>query len=96
VVEARLPDVDDGDVTPGMEAVVTLDAYPGEAFRGTVREIAPVAQEEEGTSTRRFFKTLIELGDLDPRFRERLIPGMSARVEVLAGPPREVAAGGGP
>jgi multidrug efflux pump subunit AcrA (membrane-fusion protein) len=84
VVEARLPDVDDGDVAPGMEAVVTLDAYPDETFRGTVREIAPVAQEEEGTSTRRFFKTLIELADLEPQFRERLIPGMSARVEVIA------------
>lgn len=84
VVEAHLPDVDDGDVAPGMEAVVTLDAYPGETFRGTVREIAPVAQEEEGTSTRRFFKTLIELADLDPAVRQRLIPGMSARVEVIA------------
>lgn len=87
VVEARLPDVDDGDVEPGMPAVVHLDAYPGEVFRGTVRTVAPVAQEESGGSTRRFFETIVELEGLDrldPAERERLIPGMSARVEVVA------------
>lgn len=85
VVEGRLPDVDDGEVAQGMPAVVVLDAYPGETFQGTVREIAPVAQEEEGTSTRRFFRTLIELEALDEATRARLIPGMSARIEVMPG-----------
>lgn len=95
VVEGQLPDVDDGEVTPGMPAVVVLDAYPDETFQGTVREIAPVAQEEEGTSTRRFFRTLIELDALDEATRARLIPGMSARIEVIPGeaPPGEAPAG---
>ncbi len=86
VVEARLPDVDDGDISPGMPAIVSLDAYPDETFRGTVREIAPVAQEEEGMSTRRFFRTLIERETLDEATRARLIPGRAARIEVIAGP----------
>lgn len=95
VVEARLPDVDDGDIAPGMPAIVTLDAYPDQTFRGTVREISPVAQEEEGLSTRRFFRTLVELEALDAAGRARLIPGMSARIEVVAGP-AAAAPGGAP
>lgn len=81
VVEARLPDVDDGSVAPGMTALTTLDAYPDRSFRGTVREVAPVAQDEGVGSLRRFFRTVVELDEIDA---ERMIPGMSARVEVIA------------
>ena len=81
VVEARLPDVDDGSVAPGMPARVVLDTHPGSAFEGTVREVAPVAQDQGQKSFRRFFKTVIDLAAPDP---ERMIPGMSARVEVVA------------
>lgn len=81
MVDARLPDVDDGAVAPGMPAEVVLDTYPGETFPGTVREVAPVAQDEQGGSLRRFFRTAVDLERTDP---ERMIPGMSARVEVIA------------
>lgn len=81
MVDARLPDVDDGAVAPGMPAEVVLDTYPGETFPGTVRDVAPVAQDEEGDSLRRFFRAAVDLGRTDP---ERMIPGMSARVEVIA------------
>lgn len=81
VVEARLPDVDDGAIAPGMPAVVTLDTFPERSFEGTVREVAPVAQEQGMESARRFFHTVIDLDEPDP---ERMIPGMSARVEVIA------------
>jgi len=81
VVEARLADVDDGSVEPGMPAVATLDAYPETRYPGTVREIAPVAQDEGQQSLRRFFRTVVELDDSDP---DRMIPGMSARIEVIA------------
>ncbi len=81
VVEARLPDVDDGSIAPGMPAVVTLDTFPERSFRGTVRDVAPVAQEQGMASARRFFHAVIDLEEPDP---ERMIPGMSARVEVIA------------
>lgn len=81
VVEARLPDVDDGTIAPGMPARVVLDTFPEASFRGTVREVAPVAQEEGMESSRRFFHTVVDLEEPDP---ERMIPGMSARVEVIA------------
>jgi hypothetical protein len=81
VVEARLPDVDDGTVAPGMPALVVLDTYPAASFEGTVREVAPVAQDQGQESFRRFFKTVVDLAEPDPA---RMIPGMSARVEVIA------------
>lgn len=79
MVEARLSDVDDGRIAPGLEAVCTLDAYPAERFPCRVGEIAPVAREESNNSLRRYFPVRLALGRIDPRMR----PGMSVRVEVL-------------
>lgn len=79
VVEARLSDVDDGRIAPGLEAVCALDAYPVERFPCRVDEIAPVAREESRSSLRRHFPVRLSLGRVDPRMR----PGMSVRVEVL-------------
>jgi len=79
-VSARLPDVDDGRVAPGMPARVVLDAYPGHVYPGTVSLVTPIAQEEGGESLRRFFRVQVTLDAGDP---ERMIPGMSARVEVV-------------
>lgn len=79
-VSARLPDLDDGRVAPGMPARVVLDAYPDRVYRGRVSLVTPIAQEEGGESLRRFFRVQVTLDESDP---ERMIPGMSARVEVV-------------
>ncbi|MDX2000552.1 MAG: efflux RND transporter periplasmic adaptor subunit [Thermoanaerobaculia bacterium] len=81
IVEARLADVDDGAVAPGMPAEVKLDAYPGRTFQGRVRDVTGIAQELEPETTRRFFKMIVEIDEVDT---ERMIPGMSARVEVIS------------
>ncbi len=81
VVTAHLPDVDDGEIAAGMPARVTLDAYPDETFAAAVDDIAPVAQAEDPSSLRRDFRVRLRLGRVEP---DRMIPGMSARVEVLA------------
>ena len=109
-VQAALPDVDDGRIRRGLEALCTLDAYPGETFRGRVVDISAVAQETMRRPLLRFFTVDIRLERLDP---ERMRPGMSVRVEVLqpevrnvllapragldlgANPPRALLAGGG-
>jgi HlyD family secretion protein len=78
-VEARLSDVDDGKVTPGMVVTCTLDAYPERQFRGVVRELSPVAQESGWRSEQRHFLAHIDLDEAD---REIMQPGMSVRVEV--------------
>ena len=80
-VEAHLPDVDDGAIAPEMLARVILDAYPDETFPAEVEDVAPVAQAEGPSSLRRHFRVRVHLDRTQP---DRMIPGMSARVEVVA------------
>ncbi len=77
MVSARLSDVDDGLITPGRPVAVTLDAFPGIDFAGTVREIDPIASEHGAGSSRRFFRVEIDLERVD---LERMRPGMSVKV----------------
>lgn len=79
MVDARLSDVDDGTVTPGMEARCTLDAYPERTFPCTVRSISPVAQESGWRSMQRHFRVGLDLDEVDS---EIMRPGMSVKVQV--------------
>jgi len=83
MVEAELPDVDDGEVAPGMAARCTLDAHPDLVFPGRVTEVSPIARRDEGRGLRRHFRVRIGLDGGDP---ERMRPGMSVKVEVLGEP----------
>jgi multidrug resistance efflux pump len=78
-VDARLSDVDDGLIAPGMAARCTLDAFPDLELAGTVSQISPVAQEVSRRSLRRAFAVDVLLDGSDP---DRLRPGMSVKVEV--------------
>jgi hypothetical protein len=82
-VEATVSDVDDGRVAAGAHATCTLDAWPDQPLSGTVREVAPVAQEVGQKSLRRAFKVVVALDRTDP---ERMRPGMSVKVEVRGTP----------
>jgi HlyD family secretion protein len=67
-------------VKVGDKARITIDAYPGRKFAGTVKEIASAARttgqntQEEVTN----FQVKIRIGDKDVRLR----PGMSASVDI--------------
>lgn len=75
-VDADLDEADIGRVTLGMRAEVTLDAFLGERFAGTVTEIAPaVTQDLRGNRAIAVRSSL----PLDRRFRV----GMSADVDVV-------------
>ncbi|MFN7941013.1 MAG: HlyD family efflux transporter periplasmic adaptor subunit [Thermoanaerobaculia bacterium] len=82
-VQAALYDVDDGEIHAGDEARCLADAYPEEIFPCHVREVAAVAREISGMSTRRVFRVLVSFDDRE-RARARLRPGMSMRAEVIA------------
>jgi HlyD family secretion protein len=58
-------------ITPGLEARVEVDAYPGEAFTGRVAHVAPVLDPATRTAQ-------IEVDIRNPTFR--LKPGMYAKV----------------
>jgi hypothetical protein len=86
-VDATLSDVDDGRVRPGMTALCTLDAYPGESFTARVVEVSAVAREAARSSLLRSFKVLLGLDRVDTA---RMRPGMSVKVEVLGPEARDV------
>ena len=65
----------------GQEVDVMVDAYPGTTFKGKIHIIdARVAAESRSVLVRAIFANA----------DKRLLPGMFANVEVLAGTPREV------
>ena len=78
-VDAWLPDVDDGEIAPGMPAVCTLDAYPDRHIPGRVVSITPVAQVVGPRSERRAFRVRVDLAEADAGIMR---PGMSVKVEV--------------
>lgn len=79
-VLARLADVDDGRIAPGMAATCTLDAYPREALPCRIEEISALAGEAaKGARLRRAFAVRVSLKGADPK---RMLPGMSVRVEA--------------
>jgi len=86
-VEAKLSDVDDGRIAPGLPAVCVLDAYPERTYPGRIAEITPVAQEAAGRSLRRAYNVRVTLAAPDV---ERMRPGMSVKVEVRPAPREDV------
>ncbi len=79
IIEAFLPDVDDGRLKVGAPVRLTLDAFPAESFAGQVRELAQIARQEPGESLRYFFRLVIDPERVDV---ERMRPGMSVKVEA--------------
>lgn len=79
-VEAKLSDVDDGRIAPGLSVNCVLDAYPERIYTGRIAEITPVAQEAAGRSLRRAYNVRVTLAAPDV---ERMRPGMSVKVEAL-------------
>lgn len=91
-VRARLSDVDDGRVKPGMRVMTYLDAYPELGFPGAVRSVSPIAREMWEQSLRRSFAVTVSLDQADAA---RMLPGMSVRVEALGEAPAPRTAEGG-
>lgn len=76
-VQARalVDEVDIGRIAPGQPAAVTVEAYPGRTFRGTVTKIEPQAVVEQNVT---MFPVLVRLEN-----PERLLKtGMNAEVSV--------------
>lgn len=82
-VDFPMPEQDIGKLQVGQKIELTVDAFPGEVFVGTVASLdARVSQET---------RTLLVRGTL-PNPSRKLLPGMFANVAVLAGAPRTVVA----
>ncbi|MCB1056036.1 MAG: hypothetical protein KDD11_11080 [Acidobacteria bacterium] len=86
LVEARLSDVDDGRLVPGMAARVVPDAFPDLELGATVRSVEGVAQGGGKGGAGRAFKVVLELRPEDLAAGGSgagvLRPGMSVRAAV--------------
>jgi HlyD family secretion protein len=76
---------DIGKVKVGQVASVTVDAYPGRTFRGTVEKIMPRATVQQSVT---MFPVLIRLDNQDGA----LMPGMNTDVSVLVDERQDVVA----
>jgi RND family efflux transporter MFP subunit len=75
-VEGLIDEADIDRISPGKEANITMDAYQGRVFKGTVYRIAPVVTG--GKQETRTFEVRIRLKE-----PPALKPGMSAEVEIV-------------
>jgi HlyD family secretion protein len=78
-VTAKVIDVDDGRVAPGMKVEIVIDAFPEKTFAGRVATVGIVAEALSRESLRRGFHVEIDLDDVD---RDLLRPGYSVRAAI--------------
>jgi multidrug resistance efflux pump len=76
-VVGYLPEVDEGRVAAGQKVRVVLDTYPLEPMTGRLESVSAVAQDVRYA---RGFKVRVALDNPDA---SRLLPGLSARIEVV-------------
>ena len=75
-VDTNLAEADVGRASAGMSATFTVDAYPAETFRGTIREIRNAPQTLQNVVT---YDAVIDVDNLDLKLK----PGMTANVTVV-------------
>jgi HlyD family secretion protein len=75
-VDTNVAESDVGKLQAGMDATFTVDAYPGERFRGTVRQIRNAAQTVQNVVT---YDAVIDVRNTELKLR----PGMTANVSFV-------------
>jgi len=84
-VRALVDETDIGKIQSGMQATITVDAYPNRPFEGTVLKIEPQSTVSQNVT---MFAVLIRI----PNEQGLLRPGMNADVEVHIGSRTQVLA----
>lgn len=76
---APIDEVDAPGIRLGMPAKISLDAFPGTPFDGTVRRVAPYVRDVEKQA-----RTVdVEVDFANPADTYRMLPGYSADIEVI-------------
>jgi len=78
-VSAPIDEVDAPNVKPGMDARISLDAFPNQAFPGIVQRIAPYVLEVEKQARTVDVETVF----INPDDFDRMLPGYSADSEII-------------
>jgi len=84
-VHTNVAESDIGRLKPGMRVSFTVDAYPGEPFRGSIRDIRNAAQVVQNVVT---YDAVIDVSNDDLKLK----PGMTATVSVITDRRRDVLA----
>jgi HlyD family secretion protein len=82
-VHTNVAESDIGRLKPGMRVTFTVDAYPGEPFRGSIRDIRNAAQVVQNVVT---YDAVIDVANPDLKLK----PGMTATVSIVADRRRDV------
>ena len=82
-VDTSVAESDVGKLAPGMSATFTVDAFPGERFRGKVRQIRNAPQTLQNVVT---YDAVIDVDNPDLKLR----PGMTANVTFVAAEKEDV------
>ena len=82
-VEASVDEADIGQVRDGQQVRFTVDAYPGETFAASVRQIRKSATELQNVVS---YLVILDVDNKDGK----LLPGMTANVEVITGSRQDV------
>lgn len=77
-VEASVDEADIGQVRDGQDVQFTVDSYPDDVFRATVRQIRKAATENQNVVS---YLVILDVDNL----AGKLLPGMTANVEVITG-----------
>jgi HlyD family secretion protein len=75
-IEANVAEADIGLVQTGQEAEFTVDAFPGQTFRGKVGQIRNAPKSEQSVVT---YSTIIEVANPELKLK----PGMTANVSII-------------
>ncbi len=84
-VHTNVAESDIGRLKPGMRVSFTVDAYPGEPFRGSIRDIRNAPQVVQNVVT---YDAVIDVNNDDLKLK----PGMTATVSVVTDRRRDVLA----
>jgi HlyD family secretion protein len=84
-VHTNVAESDIGRLKPGMRITFTVDAYPGEPFRGAIRDIRNAPQVVQNVVT---YDAVIDVANDDLKLK----PGMTATVSIVTDRRRDVIA----
>ena len=84
-VHTNVAESDIGRLKPGMRVSFTVDAYPGEPFRGSIRDIRNAPQVVQNVVT---YDAVIDVANDDLKLK----PGMTATVSIVTDRRRDVMA----
>jgi HlyD family secretion protein len=82
-VHTNVAESDIGRLKPGMRVTFTVDAYPGEPFRGAIRDIRNAAQVVQNVVT---YDAVIDVANPELKLK----PGMTATVSIVTDRRRDV------